>query len=339
MATRTPRARKPKVEQTASGLLDALKFIKVAQHSEGASMHTHCRFDNGRVIAFDGGLAVGHLIEEQLNCCPHTETLIKALEKCKEAISITLQDSGKLAIKSGKLRATVPCVGLDDLPGVEPDPPIAKLTDKLKDALKACIPLAQDGLPEPFLCSVLLQANTIVSTNRHVIIESWHGIDLPPDVLLPRVSAKAVADSIKPLKGFGYSGRSATFWFEDDSFIKTQLFADKYPKFGHILNVESNAWPLPGGFFEGIDTVLPFTEDSRVYFIDGKICSAENTIDGTTYDVDGITNGLSFNGKYLKTIQPYAHRMQFNANERGMALFFDAEGMTRGAIMPIGHAR
>lgn len=337
MATRQPRARKPAAEKakTASGLLDALKFVSVAQHSDGTIMQMHCRLTNGQLIAFDGGIAAGHLIEEALNVCPHTATFIRALERCTGNISITQLASGKLSVKSGKFSATVPCVGLDDLPGVEPDPPIAKLTDDLKRALGACIPLAGDGLPEAFMCGVMLQANTAVATNRIVVIEAWHGIDLPPNVLLPKVSANAIAKSSKPLKAFGYSGRSATFWFEDDSFIKTQLFEDKFPDYQRILNIDSNAYPLPGGFYEAIDTVMPFTEDGRVYFIDGKISSRDNTIDAATYEVEGLQNDLAFNGKFLEIIRPHAHRMHFNAAANGLALFFAEDGLTRGGIMPI----
>jgi hypothetical protein len=335
MATTKPRARKPKEAKTASVLLEALKFISVAQHSEGTNMQTHCRLSNGKLVAFDGGMAAGHDVDETLNCCPHTQTLVAALSRCQDSISITELDSGKLSIKSGKFRALVPCVPVDDLPGVEPDAQVATLTDDLKRALSAVLPLARDGLPDAFMCGVLVQAGTVVTTNRIVIIESWHGIDLPR-ILVPRPAALAVARSEKKLVGFGYSPQSVTFWFADNSFIKSQLFQDSFPKYNQVLDIECNPWPLPGGFYEAVETVLPFSEDNRLHFIDGKICSNPNTVEGTTYDVEGLSNGLIFNGELLKVIRPHAHRIAFNANERGMALFFDAEGLTRGAIMPIG---
>ena len=257
MATKQPRARKPKeVTKTASALLDALKFISIAQHTEGSIYQQHCRLSEGTLTAFDGGLTVGMYVDESLNCAPHTVTFIKALERCTESIAITLQDNGKLSVKSGKLRALVPCAPLDSVLSVQPDPPCATLTDTVKTALAACITVAEDGAPAP-ACGVLLKANTAAATDRHMMIEAWHGINLPV-VFMPRVSAKAIAESKKPLKAFGFSDTSATFYFEDDSFIKTQLFdATAFPKYEHVVDRESNPWPLPGGVYEGLTTVEP----------------------------------------------------------------------------------
>jgi len=334
MATAKPRARKAvDKDKPASTLLEALKFISVAQHSDGTPMQTHCRISDKTVIGFDGGLAAGHYIDENINVCPHTQTLVKALSKCKEAISITELDSGRLSIKSGKFRALVPCVPFGDLPAIQPDPPIAALTDDLKTALRACVPLAQDNGTEPFLCAVLLQAHTAVATNRHVVIEAFHGIDLPPNILLPKASANAVCKSDKPLKAFGFSSNSATFYFADDSFIKTQLFACIYPDYNKILNVEANPWPLPAGFYEALDIVKSFLDNDRVYFIDGKMASSANINDATTYDVEGLTNDLIFNANYLELIRSHAHSIQFNVNAKKLALFFGEN--VRGGIMGI----
>ncbi len=336
MAT-TKRARKPAAEKNkiASNLLEALKFISVAQHSDGTPMQTHCRIADGTVTGFDGGILAGHYIDETLNICPHTATLITALSKCADSISITQLDSGRLSIKSGKFRALVPCLNFDDIPAMQPDSPCAALTDDLKTALAACVPLAHDDAQEPFMCAVLLQANTAVSTNRHVIIEAWHGIDLPPNILLPKSSALAIAKSSKSLKSFGYSANSATFFFQDDSFIKTQLYIDKFPAYENLLNLESNPWPLPAGFYEALETVNPFVEDSKVYFFDDKISSSVDPLNGTTYDIEGLKNGLIFNIEYLKLIRPHLHKIHFDVNERGLALFFGEN--VRGGIMKINN--
>ena len=336
MAT-AKRARKPSAEKSAvaSNLLEALKFISVAQHTDGTPMQSHCRISDGTVVGFDGGLTVGHYIEETLNVCPHTATLISALSKCKETISITELDSGKLSIKSGKFRALVPCVDFRDIPAIQPDSPVAAITDTLKVALAACVPLTQDNGTEPFTCAVLLQAGTAVATNRHVVIEAWHGLDLPPGILIPKASVSAICKTDKHLKAFGFSSNSATFFFEDDSFIKTQLYINNFPQYQKLLDIESNAFPLPAGFYEAVETIAPFIEKEKttVYFIDGKISSHYNTELGASFEVEGLKNGLAFNVNYLKLIRQHTHMVQFDANDRGMALFFGDN--VRGAIMKV----
>lgn len=325
-------SKKPKKDSNASNLLEALKFISVAQHSEGDVNQTHCRIYDGTVTAFDGGLTVGHYIDESLQACPHTQTLIAALSKCEGSISITELDSGKLSVKSGKFRALVPCVPFSDLQALQPDKPIATLTDALKDALAACIPLADDKGAEPFLCGVMLQSQTCVSTNRFVMIEAWHGIDLPPDLLIPKASANAIAKSSKPLKAFGYSDNSVTFFFDDDSFIKTQLFNCNFPKYKVILDIASNPQPLPEGFYESLDKVAPFSADNRVYFRNGFICSHPVNSEGASYEVAGLVNDVAYNPDYLNLIKPHCDVIDFRPTER-MAVFFGKN--VRGAIAPI----
>lgn len=317
-----------------SNLLAALQFISVAQHSEGTIMQTHCRISNGTVIGFDGGMTAGDFVDEVLSVCPHTKTLITALSKCKESISITQLETGRLSVKSGKFRALVPCVPFDALPAVAPDDPCAAITDAVKSALAACVPLTIDSDPDAFKCGVLLQAESAVATNRHVLIEAWHGLDLPPNLLIPRASVMAIIKSPKSLSKFGFSHNSATFYFEDNSFIKTQLFTDQFPNYRKILDIPSSPVALPEGFYDALENISPFAE-KIVYFRNGKMHSHSDDAEGASCDVIGLTDGLAFQIEYLKLIRQHAHNMHFNANERGLALFFGEN--VRGGVMKYGH--
>lgn len=330
------RGRKKKDEEKATGnaLLEALRFIAVAQHSQGTPLQMHCRIGNKTVIGFDGGLAAGCYIEEVLSCCPQTSLLIAALAKCEDsAISITDQDSS-LAIKAGAFRVKVPCLPYDDLAAVEPDPPIATLSDEVKTALRVVMPLAEDGADRPFKCGVLLRANTAVATNGAAILEAYHGIDLP-DVLLPKAAVAAIVKQSQPLTGFGFSDNSATFYFANSSFIKTQLFSDKYPDVSRVLDKEDiNPFPLPGGFFDAVDKVAQFG-DNQVFLNKGKICSHAKEGEGASYDIEGLPpEPTAFNVTYLKAIREHFRNVHFNVGGGNkLTLFFGDK--VRGGIMPI----
>lgn len=327
--------RKPKAEKVASDndLLDALKFISAAQHSEGTTLQTHCRISGGTIVGFDGGLTIGRYIEKGLNVCPHTNTLIAALSKCTEAVSITELDSGRLSVKSGKFRALVPCAAYDDIPASEPDTPCATLTDDLKAALRAVVGLADPSAAEPFACGVLMQANTVVTTNRFVLLEAWHGIDLPPGLLIPKPAVLAICKHEKPLTQFGFSHNSATFYFADDSFIKTQLYMNDFPNYHKIINIDSNPKPLPVGFYEALDSITPFAEEKRVYFRGGKLCTHSVDELGASFEVDGLEDGHAFNIEYLKIIRTHMKQVHFGVEGKGQTVFF-GDGV-RGVIMPI----
>jgi DNA polymerase III sliding clamp (beta) subunit (PCNA family) len=297
-------------------------------------MQTHCRIANGTIVGFDGGLMAGCYTEETLRVCPHTKTLIAALSKCEGAISITELDSGRLSIKSGKFNARVPCIPFEDIPPVSPDNPCATLTDDLKAALRAVLPLADHTADRPAFAGVLVQAGTVATTNGAVLLEAWHGIDLPP-ILLPKASAEAICKNPKKLTEFGFSHNSASFFYEDGSFIKTQLFENVFPDYKRLLDVESNPAELPEGFYEAIEKVMPFAEEGRVYFIDGKISSHPSLEEGASYAVAGIIDGIGFSGNFLKIIKDHFKKVHFNFNERGMNLFFNETGTVRGGIMKV----
>jgi hypothetical protein len=248
-------------------------------------------------------------------------------------------DSGRLSVKSGKFRALVPCVEKETLGAPEPDYPCATLTESLKDALRAVAPFADDKANEyrPFTAAVYLGPQIVQATNGAIACQAYHGIDLPPDIHLPKPSALLIANHDKILTRFGFSLNSVTFYFEDESYIKTQLFAfDKYPDMNRILDVANNQLPLPPGFWEALDMVEPFSTEGRVYFRNGAMHSDEEGVqNGASFEVEGLPNGIAFNIEYLKKLKPLVKTIDFKSEEskRSANIFFGEN--VRGAIMGI----
>jgi hypothetical protein len=342
MATGT-RARKSKQqkENSAASLLEAIKFINEAQLKEGQPHQTHCLLSNKWAIAYNGTMLIGSKIEEEICACPHTETLLKALAQCGNTMHITQLASGRLSIKSDKLKALVPCYTEGDLPTLhmQPDAPIAPIDDRLKKALEitASIPNYKKG-ERIFERSVLINGPTTVGTNGHVIIEYWHGIDLPPDVALPLEACAAILSTEKKLAKFGYSGSSCTFWFEDESFIKTQLYVEKWPFYSQMFERRVSPWPLPPNFFEAVEALMPFTnEQGYLHFKKGIMQTAKYADEGSTYEVEGLPEGPVFDGKLLKLIQNYVEKIDFNSQHGELKYeraFFFGENL-RGIICAI----
>lgn len=335
MSSKSPRARKPKSEGSEpSQLLSALQFISVAQHSEGLPYQMHCKIANGKITATNGGISASTNTDDGLQACPQTSVIMAALKNCSDAISITKLDSGKLSIKSGKFRALVPCVEFEALGDVIPDPACANINDDLKRALLAVSCLAKDDKADnPLTACILLKAYSAVATNRHVVLEAWHGIDLPPNIQLPKASVLAICKTEKKLKAFGFSENSATFYYDDDSFIKTALFSLNYPDTSKVLigESEANAWPLPPEFYDALDRVASFSETNSVFFKKNRLQSHNNPDIGASCDVEGLPDGFQFNVEYLKMIRPYALKIHLGYSDRGLSVFFGEN--IRGGIM------
>lgn len=326
------RARKTKETSAAAGFLDALKFVSAAQKKGGHLYQQHVVIQNQTISAFDGQLTIGRRIEEDLIACPQSDLLAAALGKCGEQFSISQSDNGRITIQSGKFKAVVPCVDFASMPTTYPDPNIAVIDNRLKEGFAAVMGLATEGAASVIEASLLLQAGSVVATNKVVILEYWHGIDLPPGLAIPKVAAQTVVKAERDLVGFGFSPSSATFWFDDESFIKTQLFSEGWPNINAILNKNVNPWPLPEGFFEAVKAVASFTVTGNVYFTPGEMRSHPDGLDGAQYEVEGLPAGQAYNGKMLLLVEPYMTTADFTSYN-GQAFFFGDS--IRGAIAGI----
>lgn len=332
-ASRNPRAKK--VAQAAVGIIDALTFIEDATENE--DHRAYVRVINNWVIAFDGGLAAAHPIEADLALCPHLKRLKEAVGRAGASLSLSAQENGRLTVAGDGCRFTVPCVPGSALAPVMPDPQIAVLDDRLKAAMGIVLKLAKDDAERVFECSVLLRAGSVVGCNGNLALEAWHGIDLPPGLGIPHKAAKAIAKQSAKLTGFGFDyGRSATFYFENGAWIKTQLMMEAWPDIDRVLNQQVYFSPCPEKLFDALDKILSFSEDGAVHFHEDKLRTTygENeagALAGATYDVPGLAKGSSFTGSLLKLIAPFAKEVDYTTNPDHI-LFIDREQLVRGTL-------
>lgn len=333
------RGRKPSKSVAATKLAEALSFVAVAAAKSDQPYQPHVRLAGKMAVAYDGVISAGCPIEEELTYCPHAGLLIDALRRCGKSLTITELDSGRLSIKGEKLRALVPCMGAEYMPPVEPDPAIADIDDRIKTAFETVGVLVSEGGDVMYKTAILLRAGSAVATNGHAAIEYWHGIDLPPNLVLPKLFATAVLKANKKLTRFGFSEGSVTFWFEDGSWIKTQRYFDQYPAVDPILNVAMYPVDIPEGFFDGVEAVSRHHEHEYVTFTEGRVQSHVSDEIGAQWEVEGLPGGKQFQGKLLRTIAPFAK--QLDLTTYGDRLFFvgapneQGQMMARGVVMGI----
>lgn len=319
-----------KQQAPETGLLAAVKQLSTILKDDGSILETHVALRNGWAVAFNGVIAIGEPIKEDLIACPNGLMLKEALSKCGQGFTIINADN-KLTIKGERFKAIIPCLPIEDVQSAFPDQPCASIDDRLKASL-----LAVGGLPtdENFLLtgSVLIHRGTCTTTDRKLIIQSWHGIDLPPMLAIPKAIIKPLVNNAKKLTQFGFSKSSCTFFYEDSSWLKTQYYAEQWPDVSSILDKRTNAWPLPENFYEGIKALEPFSETGFVFFDSNVMKSHEDEGIGATFDIKGLPKGPVLNIKQLKTIEPLIKTADFQVphNNHRMTLFYGNN--VRGAI-------
>jgi len=321
-----PRPRKPKSD--TNEFANALAFVGTVCSKVGPVNETHFHIVNNQVTAFNGILAAGHTITEDLIACPHAHLLVEATLKCGQNFSIT-QLEGKLSIKSDKFKAIIPCLSNDALIATTPDQPIAIINDRFKTACAAVAGLANENAQQIALASIFMNGQSLISTDSHLLIEYWHGIDLPPGLVIPKPLCQLLQKIPKKLARFGFSASTVTFYFEDGSWIRSQLFADPWPDVQGILNQPCNPWPVPVALWDAIAAIQPFA-DALVYFDRDVLRSHSSEHQGASYDCSGLPRGPIFSIKQLLTIKPYIEKVDWLVNNGQLALWYGAN--CRGAI-------
>lgn len=295
----------------SSSLLNAISFVGSVIKDKGAAFETHVCLRNQWAVGTNGVLSAGHKIEEQLEAYPQNTLFQAALEKCSEMLSITLLETNRLSVKSGSFKALVPCVDGELMHIIEPDPPVAVIDDRFKKALETVGVLAAENAQSVVTASILMNGFSLIATDRKFIMEAWHGIDLPPGLTLPKAFVGPLTKAKKPLTGFGFSDASATFYFEDGSWLKTQTYADVYPDLNTLLNKEANLWSIPDKFFEAVVALEPFSEDGNIYFDNGYLRSHASETIGASFEMAGTPKGVVYPARYLKMLNGLANKIDF----------------------------
>jgi hypothetical protein len=335
------RGRPAKQATTAIALLEALAFVKVATTND-ATLGTnaeHVRMSGNMVVAFDGQMSAGHPIAEELNLCPHIGQLTKALSRSGKTLVIAETDGGRLSIKGEKLRALVPCLSADDLPPAGPDPRLAPADDRIKAAFKCCGSLASEAAKRVIEASLLLRRYDCTGTNGAAILQLWHGIDLPPDMVVPKIYAAAVAAVKQPIEGFGASFdennqvKSLTFFFQGGGWLKSLCYADKWPNIEPLWQ-QANLTAVPDGFFDAVETVAEFNDVGFITFADNAVWSHCDPNVGAQYDVPGLQAGKGFYGKLIAQVRPWCGQIDLTTYpDRAFFTGGEAETPVRGIIM------
>lgn len=265
---------------------------------------------------------MGHPLDTDMEAYPHFPTLFAALSKCAATTKITQLGDGRISIDSGPFRARVNCMdGALQIHDIQPDKPIASINRDVIDAMDIAGLVAKENAPRVLLASILLQRYSAIATDGALLIEKWHGIDLP-SLTIPKATVAVLAPIKKIPVGFGFSPTTATFWFEDRSWVRTQLYTDKYPEVAHITNINTQQWQLPAGLWEGLDKVADFCENHLVRFGQQRLYTHDGPT-GAEYAIQGaLPPDIAFNINYLRMLKPYVKTVDWLCDGGKAAVFY-----------------
>lgn len=299
----------------------------------------YCNMEMNQTVAFNMVIGVGIRIEEDLCACPHVGLLLAAIARCGEQYSITQLSPEKLLVRSGDFHAYVPCLDPSKLSWCVPDALAGTLDDRFMEALEKVAGLAVTNSERVIECSIQLNDGSVIATDRSVIMEAWHGNAFPSGLLLPKVAYTKLRKAKKRIIGFGFSEQSVTFYFEDQSWLLSRLFLDKWPPgIQSHLTPDSVSHPIDASFFEAVKKVSPFSNN---IYVDGNLVSShpfyvKEEGSGLALPFEGVQyEPRVYTSEHLLFVSRFAKRWDANARENGTAFFGDnLRGVIHHAYFP-----
>lgn len=314
-------------------MLKELKFVQgaIAKRDLMPAM-THFRIEGGFVRSYNGVLALCSPIDCDIDCIPKADKLVKAIGRCKDVMTMTMCDNGKLEISSGPFHVFVDCIE-GETHHVEPSGTRVDFDgEALLNALKIVYPFIGDDASRPWTNGVLLREQSAFATNNVTLIEYWLAANFPITVNLPEV---AITEMLRineaPTHG-QMDQNSMTFHYQDGRWIRTQLLEITWPELTKILNVKSNPTPIDPRLFEALDSLEGFTDKAgRVYIRDGMLRTEDDdALSGAGYAVAGLGIEGAYQIKMLSLLKGVATHADFTRYPEATMFFGDR---LRGAII------
>jgi hypothetical protein len=298
-------------------LIEALKFASVAiEKDDNSGLSQYVAIRDHWLMAENNTFCIGMPFSSGLEMCLHAEKLHAALAQCGQHFQMTQLSAQELSIKSDKFRAVIPVLPSDTIAPLNPDLKCGALSPAILKGFAAVQKLCTGKDARIIGQSVLLRSNVVIATNGGILVEYWHGIHLP--MAIPKKTVDTIVKLDKPLTGFGFNpGVSFTFYFADNSFLKTRLIAGEWPNIDKLFANKFNpgsAKPLWNGFADAIAALDKFIELDTVYFHDGVLSTHRNLEHAAaSYTVTGLPAGYAFAPSYWRTVLPLCENVSIAA--------------------------
>lgn len=282
-------------------MLKELRFVQgaVAKKDFIPAM-THFAIEDGIVRSFNGVVALSSPLDFDIDCKPKAVQLVKAISNCKDTVSLSMTETGRLAVRSGPFRAYIDCVH-EETPHVYPEGKYVPIdSDDLLEGFRRLEPFIGNDASRAWTNGILLKGQSAFATNNVMLVEYWMGTPFPYIVNVPKMAIVEALRVGEPCTAIQIAERSMTFHFADKKWIRTALLNVGWPDVESILNKKSdNLVEIPDSFYDALDAIASFTDKHGRVYINNEVVSTappEAKDEGAFFDVQGFP----FNGIYRR---------------------------------------
>jgi len=317
-------------------MLKSLRFVQGAIQKNGVRPELeHFQIKGGRIVGFNGYMALSSPIDLDLEALPKAGLFHKALQACGENIAITQTDAGRLYLKSGAFSAFIPCTERM-IYEAAPEGEVFPAPPGLAATFRRMLPFISEDASRPWSMGLSMADGCYTATNNVILLQVWDGHTCPR-FNCPRFAVTEIARMDEDPVSIQVSPSSVTFHYPDSRWLRTQRLDEDWPleMMNKILHGQTKALqPLPDGFFDAVDLLAPFAVDgpsSTLYFLDGTISTGKaGAQEGAAMDLPGLPSGPAFKLKALQMLRGEVAGIDFSLHPRP-CLFFGEK--SRGALI------
>ncbi len=319
-------------------MLDALRFVQGAIQRSGGLIPEleHFIIKDGRVVGFNGYLALSSPIDLAIEAMPKATLFHKALQACGDTIAMSLTKAGRLHIVSGKFSVFIPCIDRA-VYDAQPEGESYECPPGLAAVFARMLPLIGDDASRPWAMGLSISNGSYTATNNVILLQIWDGHKLP-HVNCPRFAVAEIARIKEDPVTIKVSSSSISFIYKNGKWLRSQLLTQNWPqdRMDSILDKPSNPQPLPEGFFDAVDQLVPFAPDragAPLYFTTAGISTgAAGSEDGAAVAMalPAFGDGAAFRLKSLQLLRGEIDKIDFSCHP-SPCLFFGKS--SRGALI------
>lgn len=300
-------------------MIEALKFVQgaVAKKDYQPAL-THFRITEGRVVGYNGTIALSSPLNLDLTASPKAVPFVRAIERCTGKTTVVhLTPGGRLSLKSGKFQAFVECHEDSDLlDNIKPEGEGAEVPGIIMQAMKVLEPFMGVDASRPWSNGIMLRGQSAFATNNIVLAEYWLGQQVP-ELNIPSAAVREFIRIGEEPVAASLSSNNITFHYEGERWMRATLLDADWPNVTQLLDIGGDFQPFPDGFFEAVDTLSPFVEqEGRIYFRGNKISTAPEGEAGASLEVTPLPERGAYHYKHLASLNGIATRIDFTQHPR-----------------------
>lgn len=313
-------------------MLNSLNFVKgaIAKKSLLPEL-SHFKIRDGFITSFNGTLSLCSPIPINLEAAPKAIQFIKAIEACKEPVSMHLTKANRLGIKSGSFKAFIDCLENDEVQEIMPSGSRINSPGDFLQAIRKLSPFIAEDASRKWARGILFKGQSLFATNNICLIEHWLPSLFPFEANVPQETIRELLRIGEEPTEIQIDTNTITFHFSGDRWLASQLYETTWPDLQPILNIESNQQNFPQGFFEALKTLVPFADDQeRLYLFPNRVSTTDEEQTGSSVDITTNTKQCIFNLKQLLKLEIIANTIDFSLFPKPCVFYGDC---IRGAIV------